>query len=240
LFSEKEGTPMNHKLAVMCLLVLGVIPASAQPRIEVVGGTRLDFGTIYRGEVVNKEVTLKNTGDAVLEILGVNASCGCTGTLVSKDRVDPGGTGTVRLNFNSKNFSGKVTKSITVRSNAAGTGELTIEFVAMIVDEVAIAPQHCWFKDAEVGRATEQTITLTNNSTEPLRLTGFRTQLAGLILKLPADPVPPGKKAEIVAEFTPKNPLAIISDGVFVATSNARQPEVYIPVFGNAKVYRFE
>ncbi len=231
---------MKSCIATLILLLTGILSAGAQPTIEAAGGTRLDFGTIYRGEVVNKEVILKNTGDAILEIHGVNASCGCTGTLVSTERVDPGASATVRINFNSKNFSGKVTKSITVRSNAANHPDLTIEFAAMIVDEVAISPQHCWFKDAEVGRATEQVITITNNSTEPLRLTGFRTQLAGLVLKLPQEPLAPGAKTTIIAEFTPRNALAIISDGVFIATSNARQPEVYIPVLGNAKVYRFE
>jgi hypothetical protein len=45
---------------------------------------------------------------------------------------------------------------------------------------------------------------------------------------------------KIVAEFTPTNAMPVISDAVFLLTSNPRQAEIYVPVFGNAKEFKFE
>jgi hypothetical protein len=69
----------------------------------------------------------------------------------------------------------------------------------------------------------------------PLSLTGYRTQLKGLVLKLPPDPIPPGGTGEIHAEFTPEAPSPMLTEGVFVTTNNMRQPEVYLQVYGGVR-----
>jgi subtilase family serine protease len=117
---------------------------------------------------------------------------------------------------------------------------LLIEFTATVIDEIAITPQQFWFKDAEVGKKSRIVLSVNNNGKEPLRLTGWRTQLEGFVLTLPSGSIDPGKSAEIVAEFTPAKPAPIISDAVFLNTSNQRQPEVYLPVYGNAREFKFE
>jgi hypothetical protein len=78
-------------------------------------------------------------------------------------------------------------------------------------------------------------LTVANNGMTPLSLTGFRTQLKGLVLKLPPDPIPPGGTGEIRAEFTPEAPANMLTEGVFVTTNNMRQPEVYLQVYGGVR-----
>jgi hypothetical protein len=115
-----------------------------------------------------------------------------------------------------------------------------IEFGASVIDEVKITPEQFLFRDARPGILSTVSITVRNEGREKLELTGFRSQLAGFSVNLPAKPIEPGKSADIVALFTPKNAIPVLSDGVFINTSNPRQPEVYIPIYGNVKEFKFE
>ena len=233
---------MNNAARLFSLLLLlpPFLSVSAQPKLEIEGGTKFDLGNIYRGTVVEKKLTLKNTGSGTLIVDKVEVSCGCTGTVVSNDHIPPGQTGTLLITFNSKNFSGNVRKTLTVSTNVPEAASTLIEFTAKITDEIIANPQQLWFKDAEVGKTSASTLTIRNDGKEDLELTGSRTQLAGLVVKLPSGAIKPGKEGKVVAEFTPKGPVPIIADGIFVKTSNIRQPEVFIPVYGNAKEVKSE
>ncbi|MEW6509959.1 MAG: DUF1573 domain-containing protein [Bacteroidota bacterium] len=225
---------MTRVIALM-LAVVAATSSPAQPVLSVQGGTTFDLGRVYRGSVIERLLTLKNTGSDTLHLARVDVSCGCTGTMVSSKAIPPGGSGTLKITFNSKNFAGPVHKTVTVRSNAAGHEETVISFTADVVDEILLTPQNLLFRNAEVDRVNVTTITVTNNGSTPLGLTAFRTQLKGLILKLPSSPIQPGATAEIRAEFTPEAAAPLISDGVFVKTTNDRQPELFVQVFGNAR-----
>jgi len=224
-------------MSIACAIVS---TASAQPKLQVVGGTKFDLGSIYRGAVVERKVSLKNIGSDTLIVSRVDPSCGCTGTVVSNDHISAGKTGTLLITFNSKNFSGPVHKSVTINSNAEDEPRTTIEFTATVIDEIVLAPPQLWFKNAEVGKATTITISIKNSGKDDLKLTGYRTQLQGLALKFPSEPIAPGKTVELVAEFTPERVIPVIGEAVFLGTNNPRQPEIYIPVYGNAKEFKFE
>lgn len=210
----------------------------AQPRLEIAGGAAVDLGSMSRGKVVTKDLTLRNSGSEVLVIEKVLASCGCTGAMVSNDHIPPGKTGTLQITFNSKNFAGKVHKTVTVNSNAATNPKAVIEFSAFVVDEVALRPSNFMF-NATVGYAASSSVVVKNEGKLPLQITDFKSQLEGLSLRLPAAPIAPGDSATIVASFTPKN-AAALSDGVFLTTTNPNQPEVYVRIIGNVKEFKFE
>jgi hypothetical protein len=220
--------------------VAGLSIAIAQPKLLAVEGQKFDLGTVFRGMVVDHHLTLKNTGTEALHLGPIEASCGCTGAIVSSENLLPGDTGSLAITFNSKNFTGQVRKTVTVRTNPATTPPLLIEFTATIIDEITCTPQQFWFKDAEVGKKSRLVITVTNNSKEPLRLTGWRSQLAGFTIILPSAPIDTGKSAEVVAELTPEKAAPMISEAVFLTTSNPRRPELYLAVYGNAREFKFE
>ena len=210
----------------------GVKPAA---KLVVLEGTQFDFGKIYRGSVMERTLTLKNTGTDTLVMGNIGVSCGCTGAMVTTERIPPGGTGSVRITFNSKNFTGPVHKTVTLNSNGDSLGYTTIEFTASVIDEIGLNPQSIIVPGAEVNKTSTVILTVTNNGMTPLSLTGFRTQLKGLVLKLPPDPIPPGATGEIHAEFTPDAPSPMLTEGVFVTTNNMRQPEVYLQVYGGVR-----
>jgi hypothetical protein len=224
------------------LLALLVAAANlhAQPKLTILEGPKFDLGGIYRGAVVQKRLTLKNTGNQSLSIGRVDVSCGCTGTVLSHSDLAPGDTSSLVITFSSKNFTGPVHKTVTVNSNAPEAPQTRIDFTATVIEEVSIAPAQFFFKDAEAGRVATAAITVKNGGDKPLNLTGYRTGLAGFSLKLPPAPIKPGESAQVVAEFKPKNAMPVLSDGVFLNTSSQNQSEIYIYVFGNVKEFKFE
>lgn len=230
---------MKNMVRVLALLMLA-IGGYAQPKIEVVGGSKLDLGSINRGKVVDREVTIKNTGTEALSLGRIEASCGCTGTLLSSDNIPPGKTGTMKITFNSQNFSGPVHKTVTINSNDPNSPRTVVEFRATVVEEVMIQPAQIWFRDAEVGRVSTFKLTVRNGGSESLSLKGFRTQLAGFSLRLPEASIEPGQAAEVVAEFKPGEARPVLSDGVFLATSSKNQPEVFIQIYGTVREFKFQ
>ena len=214
--------------------------ALAQPVLEIVGGKTIALDTLYRGQVVERMVTLRNAGDQTLLIGEILTSCGCTGTVVSTDRLTPGSTGTLKVTLNAKSFGGPVKKTITVKSNDPAHPSSVIELTGFVVQQIEVEPQSFWFKDAEVGRATTVSATLRNAGKVPVKLLKVSTALDGLTVALPTEEIPPGKQVTITATLKAVKEMPVISDGVRIATSSSAQPEVYIPIFGTAKQFRFE
>jgi len=85
------------------------------------------FGEITEGEIVSYVFKFKNVGGSELVITNVSASCGCTVPEYSKNPVEPGKEGEIKVTFNSNGKSGMETKSITVLANTIpATKVLTI------------------------------------------------------------------------------------------------------------------
>lgn len=76
-----------------------------------------DFGTIKDGDVVEHVFTFVNTGDAPLIISDAKGSCGCTVPEKPTAPIPVGGTGELKVKFNSKNKPGVQNKTVTVTAN---------------------------------------------------------------------------------------------------------------------------
>ncbi len=234
---ERKKMTLRSIVLVLTLAVAGSL--YAQPKIQITGGNKFDFGDIHRGQKVERKVVVKNTGSELLELGRVDVSCGCTGTVVTNGSIPPGKSGEVLITFNSTNFTGKIHKTVTVNSNAPG-GPTVVEFEGNVIQLIAVDPQQFWFKDAEVGRATTSKVTLTNNSAEPVSLTGYQSTCAGLTLVLPKGPIKPGGSVELVASLKAPTATQVLNESVSVRTTNKEEADLYIRIFGAVKEFKFQ
>ena len=101
------------------LLICGIMVASAQAEIKF-DKTTHNFGKFSESSpVVTCTFTFTNTGDKPLIINQAVASCGCTVPEYTKDPIQPGDKGTIKVTYNGTGkFPGHFKKSITVRTNA--------------------------------------------------------------------------------------------------------------------------
>jgi hypothetical protein len=79
--------------------------------------TRFDFGTINEGDVVDHVFTFTNSGDAPLIISNATGSCGCTVPIWPKNPIPVGGTGEIKVQFNSNKKPGNNNKTVTITAN---------------------------------------------------------------------------------------------------------------------------
>lgn len=79
--------------------------------------TQHDFGSVNEGDKVNYTFGFANKGSSVLTIKDIKTSCGCTAALLSQDNLEPGQEGTIKVELDTKNRSGKMSRTVTITSN---------------------------------------------------------------------------------------------------------------------------
>lgn len=121
---------MKQIIFIFMAILMATGMASAQKKASIAAeNTSHDFGTIkeFDGSVTHT-FTIKNEGDAPLVITRVIASCGCTTPEWTKEPIEPGKTGDIKITYNPAGRPGPFSKSISVYSNGkSGSFILTIK-----------------------------------------------------------------------------------------------------------------
>jgi len=79
--------------------------------------TEHDFGKVNEGDKVNYTFNFANKGTSELTIKDIKTSCGCTAALLSQEKLAPGQEGTLKVELNTQNRSGKMSRTVTISSN---------------------------------------------------------------------------------------------------------------------------
>lgn len=125
------------KLAIVISLFTTVLGVRAQavnnggsavappPDVLVVKKNNFDFGKIPQGRPAVTSFEIVNTGSTPLKLDNVQASCGCTTPIWSRDAIAPGATAEIKVGYNAY-AQGHFTKMVTIIYNTNRTKTLTI------------------------------------------------------------------------------------------------------------------
>ncbi len=91
-----------------------------------------DFGKVSEGEKISYIFSFENKGTSDVVISSATASCGCTIPKYDAKPIQPGGTGSLEVVFDTSGREGKETKVVTVKSNAI-TPVVLIKITAEVV-----------------------------------------------------------------------------------------------------------
>ena len=123
----------------MGLIILGYGLAACNgkdPKIEV-ETPAIALGNVVNGDVVVRDVTVKNVGSADLVIKSVSTSCGCTQASLDSMTIPPGGSATLHIEFDSgahgEALTGDLVRQIFVISNDPQQAEAMVELTATIL-----------------------------------------------------------------------------------------------------------
>lgn len=76
-----------------------------------------DFGEVIQDEVVTHNFQFTNTGKSDLIISSARGSCGCTVPEYPEEPIKPGGTGIIKVTFNSEGRKDAFNKTVYVTAN---------------------------------------------------------------------------------------------------------------------------
>lgn len=206
----------------------------SQPKIEIVGGKEFNFNDMYVGTKAEKKITIKNIGKDTLVINNVQASCGCTATLLSDKIIPPKKTATLNIGFDSKGFYGKVQKTVTIYSNDSLNTPLTINFTANVISLLQFDPQYIYFQQMKPDSTASINILVKNNSSEPIEIVSIQNKVTGLKIDVLQRKLMPNETTQLKATFTAISEGIMQGDVVFNLKNN-KQPAVPIRFFAYVK-----
>lgn len=112
---------MKKIILMTMMLLCGLTTTMAQKQADIKFDKLMhDFGKFSESDpVVTCVFSFTNTGDAPLVINQAMPSCGCTVPEFTKQPIQPGEKGEIKVTYNGQGkFPGHFKKSITVRTNA--------------------------------------------------------------------------------------------------------------------------
>jgi uncharacterized cupredoxin-like copper-binding protein len=107
----------NISLTFKCNVVVSQSEENKYGAIIFLPETQHDFGKVPEGQKIEYTFKFENKGTESLIIKDIKTSCGCTAAVVSSNSIKPGEVGSIKVDFDTKNRSGRNSKSVTIVSN---------------------------------------------------------------------------------------------------------------------------
>ncbi|MGB3715781.1 MAG: DUF1573 domain-containing protein [Candidatus Promineifilaceae bacterium] len=134
-----------RRIVFFVVLVVGFLLAacsSGQPSIAV-DATNLDLGNVINGEIVSRELALRNDGEADLVIESIITSCTCTQASINPMTIAADQSGILHIEFDSgfhgPDLTGPLIRQVFITSNDPQQPEIQVE---LIVNVEAKAPSN--------------------------------------------------------------------------------------------------
>jgi hypothetical protein len=123
-------------MVVVAVVLLLVACSSGQPSISV-EAANLDLGDVINGEIVSRELAIRNEGETDLIIDSIITSCTCTKASVEPTTIAPNQSGILHIEFDSgfhgPDLTGPLIRQVFVNSNDLRQPESVIEFSVVVV-----------------------------------------------------------------------------------------------------------
>ena len=200
------------------------------PRIHF-SETVFDFGKAKPADTLRHDFIFTNTGNATLEVTGVQPGCGCTTAGAWDRQIEPGKTGKIPIQLNPSSFSGSIAKLVTVTCNDPVQATYQLQVRAAIWRPIDVQPSYVQFVmiDDEQVNPPAQVVHIVNNLDEPISLEAssgnqeFNTKL---------NTVRPGKEFELQVTYTKAtaNP-GPQANNITIKTSAADMPVLNITAY---------
>src|SRR5512137_2027136 len=130
--SQRISRRFGAVIAAAAVLSASAALAQANKPRAVFTETSHDFGKVKQGDVVNHEFVFTNDGKAALVVEKVETTCGCTAALVSEKRIAPGKEGKIKTTFDTRGYSGRLSRYIYLVSNDGENPRRELTLVADI------------------------------------------------------------------------------------------------------------
>ena len=217
-----------HARAMAFALLLGCAASgfAAAPKLVVKQPVH-DFGAIEQGKPLEAKLEFSNGGDAILHILELSPSCGCTTTGDWPHELAPGASASIPVKVDTAHFVGQIAKTVTLRTDDPAEGTIFFELRAKITTPISIGASVLIFPAAmDPNQPLTKSTTLVNETDQPLKLSPpvsdnplFHVELKTVI---------PEKEYELVVTTGTPLPEGTQSARITMDSTIAQMPKVAI------------
>ena len=227
---------MNHTgkatLAIIGFMAF-VVTAAATPQLTI-PQERYDFGFVPRNAKVSHVFWLRSTGTDTVRIANVVPGCGCTRTPLEKNILAPGDSTQLEVIFDTRSFSGMVTKRPTIQFSD-GSPDQHVSFVCSVAPRpdstypIIINPYELDLSQVGDKTRTEMKFAVTNVGDTELTLSVDEIPAELFQLELPKT-IKAGKKAEGTLRLTKAAHDKEFEKAITIELSDQRHSRFTIPV----------
>ncbi|HLX12758.1 MAG TPA: DUF1573 domain-containing protein, partial [Bacteroidota bacterium] len=191
----------------------------------------LDFGDLFLGQPITRQVQVKNIGKDTLHVRDVRAQCGCTTTGLANKIIPPHGESDMTITFNSTGYHpGPVVKHVTIYSDdTTGRGMYVIEFHTNLITALMLNPVYFSFNMAKLDTTYKKTITVLNTYKSPVTITSIevpdKEHDKDFTFTLGKKTIPPQDSTVLIAEFHPQKP-GQVQGKITLNTDNPLQAKI--------------
>lgn len=234
---------MIRKISMIFLLATAIaLPQMVGPK-AVVKNSEYDFGNINQNDIVKHSFTITNTGDDVLKISDIRASCGCTAATPDKNELKPGESTQLLVTFNSKGRKGPQTKTVNLKTNDQNNPNLTLMIKCNIIvkeDDKNKAGAQIYFPETEhdfgkvkEGEVVKYEFKFENKGTQPLVIKNVKTSCGCTAAVTSEKDVQPGQSGTIKVDFDTKNRMGKASKTITVVSNDFNEPSKVLTIYAD-------
>ncbi len=153
----------RHLLSALLVVLLGTTAGRAQEWArKMFAESSHDFGTVARDAKVEYRFQFSNIYQETAHITGVKSSCGCTTPQVTKTELKTYEKSEVVATFNTRQFTGHHSATITVFFDKPFYAELQLNVWGEIRSDVAVRPEQVDLGSVDQGTPVEKRVTVTH------------------------------------------------------------------------------
>ncbi len=234
---------MIQKLFVILLLATAIaLPQMLGPK-AVVKNSEYDFGNINQNDIVKHSFTITNTGDDVLKISDIRASCGCTAATPEKNELKPGESTKLLVSFNSKGRKGPQTKTVNIKTNDPNNANLVLKIKGNVVvneenknkagAQIFFPETQHDFGKVKEGEVVNYEFKFENKGTQPLEIKNVKTSCGCTAAVTSEKDLKPGQSGTIKVNFDTKNRMGKATKTVTVVSNDFNEPSKVLTIYAD-------
>lgn len=224
-------TRIMSMLAIGAVITCLSVAVSAQELEKPLDATidfserSFNFGFLPKGVHALHTYTIKNKGTDTLRIIKVSPTCGCTSAPLGKSDIGPGDSTRLDVFFDSKKFSGKVTKKISILSNDPKDPYTDISFTARVDRVHPFITAKPNVIETEGKNASAYKVKLTNTGTDPLEIKIVSSSEPYIEAKLSREKIEAGRSIDLIVKI--KEKYEAYKDPWYSVTLETNDPQRY-------------
>jgi hypothetical protein len=217
-------------LILMWLLLGAPLAASATlgPKAQV-PETTFDFGEIFEDRELTHTFTIKNIGDALLEIKDIDSDCACTAA-DSDRRIPPGGEGRIKLTIAPYSVLRQFSKKTKVFFNDPDHSQVVLTMQGYGKPFIEIQPSHIIRFRGKQGEDLKSQVRFTSHLPESWEITGVTTNIPQYI-DVAVKAEKPGR-VYVVEVRNKRQEVGNYAGVIHLATTSKQRSRLIMRVFG--------